>query len=128
MATTSKIFNWLIDNTNTAQITHPNDSSTESYYSQIENGDGYFGRSDGIHTVQFNLINFTGIIAVQATLATSPIESDWFTVSQSIHDTTSNSNLKDGSFIYNFTGNFIHLRIKISEYTSGSITSVFLNH
>ena len=40
--------------------------------------DGYYGRTDGIHTVQVTVNNFTGSFGIQGTLATEPTEDDWF--------------------------------------------------
>ena len=58
--------------------THPGDSTTETVTGSNFRGDGYYGRSDGVHTVQYDYTGLTGSITIQATLATTPTESDWF--------------------------------------------------
>ncbi len=92
-------------------------------------GDGYYGRSDGFHTVQYTVTGFVGTISVQATLATSPTESDWFTVSDSVHTSTAIQTVNsDGSFIKNFTGNYVWVRAKVTNLTAGTVNSILLNH
>lgn len=106
-------------------------------------GDGYYGRSDGFHTVQVSITGFTGTIQMQGTLAVDPAEADWFTVElgtgtmsvdttgalaeqniTSITYTESTTNVKS----YNFTGNYVWVRAKITNWTDGTVTSIKLNH
>lgn len=92
-------------------------------------GDGYYGRSDGFHTVQYTVSNFIGSIFVQVTLATEPLEQDWVTLEDSEH--TSNDMLdpnRTGSFIKNFTGNYVWVRAVVRDFTAGSISSILLKH
>jgi len=84
-------------------------------------GDGYYGRSDGLHTVQYSYDSFSGTIKIQGTLAIDPAEADWFTV----HDYTATT--ETSSKIANFTGNYVWVRTVI-EFTEGTINSVILNH
>lgn len=84
-------------------------------------GDGYYGRSDGLHTVQYTYTGLSGDIIIQATLVLDPIEDDWFEVhSYSANDET-------GSRIANFTGNYVWLRAKLL-FTDGTVNSIRLNH
>jgi hypothetical protein len=52
--------------------THPGDSTPTIVTGEQFKGDGYYGRSDGFHSVQYNLAGFIGTIEIQATLAVSP--------------------------------------------------------
>lgn len=85
-------------------------------------GDGYYGRSDGLHTVAYYLTGFLGVIKIQGTLAANPIESDWFDIA----DTTAG----DGSTVLtentfkNFTGNFMWIRVVVTEFAAGTINKV----
>jgi len=88
-------------------------------------GDGYYGRSDGLHTTQYDLVDFAGIVKIQATLAVEPAEEDWFTVLEKDH---SDSSLTSGSFIDNFTGNYVWVRARIEGWTDGTVNSIRLNH
>lgn len=109
--------------------THPGDSTSESITGEKYKGDGYYGRSDGIHTVQYNLTGFLGNIVMQATLAVEPTDADWFTVTTTEHESvTPESEDSDGNFIKNFTGNFVWVRAVITNWTDGTINSILLNH
>ena len=43
-------------------------------------GDGYYGMSDGLHTVLIDLNGFIGTITIQGSLSQAPTESDWFLI------------------------------------------------
>jgi hypothetical protein len=109
--------------------THPGDSTETVVTGSAFKGDGYYSRSDGFHTVQYNVSGFIGTINIQATLATIPVAADWFTITSAVHTSTgTDSANSSGSFIKNFTGNYIWLRAVISNWTDGSVTSILLNH
>lgn len=42
--------------------------------------DGWYGHSEGLHTVVFNVTNFTGRLFIEASLALQPGDEDWFSV------------------------------------------------
>lgn len=132
---------------------HPGDSSVQAATSDKVKGDGYFGRSDGLHTVQINLTNFSGEIAIQGSLSIEPTDEDWFTVELSSVDpttmliatvdttgaiTASNDNKitlssisydgENSNVNYNFTGNFVWLRAVVSGWKTGSISSILMNY
>ena len=101
--------------------THPGDSTIETVTGEKFKGDGYYGRSDGFHSVQYTYSGFTGDIYIQATLAVDPSEDDWFDV----HSYTAAQ--ETSSAIANFTGNYVWIRAQI-VYTDGTISSIVLNH
>ena len=108
---------------------HVGDSSLQSHTGAKYKGDGYYGRSDGFHTVQYSITGFTGIVAIQCTLAINPVEADWFNITTSqMISVDDSSTYNTGSFIYNFTGNYVWVRIKITNWTDGTINSILLNH
>lgn len=108
---------------------HPGDSTEESVTGEKYKGDGYYGRSDGLHTVQYNVGGFIGAIVMQATLAVDPAEDDWFTVTGTSHSSdVSDSSTATGSFIYNFTGNYVWVRAIVRSWTDGTVQSIVLNH
>lgn len=108
---------------------HPGDSTTETITGDKYKGDGYYGRSDGFHSVQYNVTGFIGTIVIQATLAVEPTSVDWFTLSSTSHESTGTETIKsDGGFIYNFTGNYVWVRAYISNWTDGTVNSILLNH
>ena len=105
--------------------THPGDSTVETVVGEKYKGDGYYGRSDGLHTVQINVTGVAGTVKIQGTLATEPADADWFDIDGTTYDSTTAG--KDGAFIYNFTGNFVWVRASVT-YTDGTINSILLNH
>jgi len=122
--------------------THVGDSTTQTITGEKFKGDGYYGRSDGLHTIQVNLAGFLGDVQLQGTLAVDPTADDWFTVrlgsGQTIDTTgkifnaiTSKLEYTDNetsSKTYNFTGNYVWIRVKISNWTDGTVNSIQMNH
>ena len=108
-----------------SQQTHPGDSTIQTVTGDKYKGDGYYGRADGFHTVQYNLTGFLGTIKMQGTLAIDPASTDWFDITGTDH--THGSSV-DGTIFKNFTGNFVWVRALVSNWTDGSVQSVLLNH
>lgn len=128
LSTPLEFINYL--GTASVAVTYPNSGTTTLVYtSQPERGDGYYGSSDGIHTVMYTCTpNFLGSINMQATLATDPSESDWFIVSgTSSTYVYSNSRSTSTVDIYNFKGNFVWVR-GIVSISGGQVQSVLYNH
>ena len=117
--------------TNSVQVTYPVTYATSTvFYSSIRSkGDGYFGGSSGLHTVGYSATSdFQGTIKMQATLASEPIETDWFdvvgtTVTYASYDPRV-SNTMD---IFNFIGNFVWVRGSIS-IDAGTVMYINYNH
>ena len=121
---------------------HVGDSTVQTHTGDKFKGDGYYGRSDGLHTIQIDLNGFLGNIELQGTLAVDPTADDWFTVrlgSGQTIDTTGKifnaitSKLEytaneTSSKTYNFTGNYVWIRIYVSNWTDGTVNSIQLNH
>jgi hypothetical protein len=97
------------------------DSSPSTVTGANFKGDGYYSRTDGFHTVQYNYAGLTGTITIQATLATTPTDTDWFDV----HTYTAAQ--ETSSKIANFTGNYVWIRATVT-ITNGTVNSITLNH
>lgn len=116
--------------TNSVELAYPNTTSTTLVYvSNRIKGDGYFGGSDGFHTVMYTATpTFVGTITTQATLAVEPLQNDWFdiagtSVSYRLIDNRSTSTVD----CFNFTGNFVWVRGKV-QIDAGVVQSILLNH
>ena len=116
--------------TNTVLVDYPNTGTgVISFISDRVKGDGYFGGSDGFHTVTYNTNQyFIGTATMQATLASEPVETDWFDVtntSQVYHefDVRTQSNIN----FFNFVGNFVWVRSSI-QIEAGTVMAVQYNH
>ena len=59
---------------------HPGDSTTVTVTGDKYKGDGFYGRADGFHTVQYNVAGFNGTLKMQGTLAVSPVDTDYFDI------------------------------------------------
>ena len=92
-------------------------------------GDSYYGFTDGLHTVAIYPNNFLGDVAIQATLAETPTNSDWFNITLKNGDkaTYNNQSTVDA---YTFTGNFLYLRAVVTPQSTntGTIDKVLLNY
>ena len=137
----------LIFTVNSATVTsliYPTTATTAVVYtSHPIKGDGYYGSSDGFHTIQVKLTNFIGKIEIQSTLEVDPAETDWFVtnleMNENIVDTTGASLNKSATSItytqptdlvkiYNFEGNFVWIRAKVTNFTQGIIDKISFNH
>jgi hypothetical protein len=102
-------------------ISHQTDGVEETVVGDRKKGDGFYNRSDGLHTVQYTIVDLSGSVNIQATLEVDPTEGDWFTVfSKSFVE-------ENASEVTNFTGNYVWIRAKI-VFTDGAVTSIWLNH
>lgn len=144
MPALSQSLTFTVDSTSTVVLDYPNTATTAlTFASDPIKGDGYFGSSDGLHTAQVNITDFIGKVEVQGTLASAPTDTDWFTVElgtgnftmdttglinetniTSVEYTTATSIVKT----YNFTGNFVWVRAKVSNWTEGTVNNIRINH
>jgi hypothetical protein len=105
-------------------------------------GDGYYGMSDGLHTIMIDLNGFVGSIKIQGSLAQETTEADWFMIeldrgAVSLDTTGKASALVETSLTYtsaetsiksyNATGNFVWIRADISDWSAGTISRIELN-
>ena len=104
-----------------SSTTHVGDSTVQTVTGLKYKGDGYYGRSDGLHTVQYTYVGFTGTIIIEATLEINPTDEDWFTVHEYVATQESSSK------IANFTGNYVWIRAYLI-FSDGTVTSIVLNH
>lgn len=95
--------------------------------------DSYYGRTDGIHTVQVVYSNFTGSFGIQGTLTVEPTEDDWFDINLNANRSVSSADPKvsfpldptsptgrsgdNGTMAFTFVGNFTHLRAVVDRST-----------
>lgn len=119
-----------VGTTATVAVVYPNTATTtQVYISEKAKGDGYFGGSDGVHTVMYATSpSFVGTVTMQATLATDPSSNDWFNVAGTT-STYRNLNIGSNDSVdsYNFTGNFVWVRGHVA-IDSGSVYMIQYNH
>ena len=130
MPSTSTNFEFTINNQTTVQVDHPADSSAVSYTSGNIKGDGYYKGGDGVHTYEVKVSGFYVTVKIQASLATTPTANDWFDVTGTEHtaDPSDSTVNRSGSYIYNFTGNFVWLRATVTNFTDGTVDLIRVNY
>ena len=130
MPALSQNLNFTVATGSSVQVAYPTTATTTlTFISDKVKGDGYYGSSDGFHTVAYKATyDFIGDIYMQASLATDPGNADWFDVvgtevNYSVFTIRTTSTVD----IYNFTGNFVWVRgyINISR---GTVQSIKYNH
>ena len=102
----------------------PYDGVSTAFSSQQLKGNGYYGYTDGLHTVSCKTTGFVGVIKMQASLSTDPTEADWFDVAT----VTGNGSTPVTSTVYNnFSGNFVWCRAHVTSVTAGTIDRLLYN-
>ena len=81
----------------------------------------YLGASN-LQTVTWSLTAVTADIQIQATLSEDPVSSDWFDV----YSITA-STLTENTFT-NISGNFVWLRVIVSNFTTGVIQYIKVSY
>jgi hypothetical protein len=105
-----------------------------SQTSETVKGDSFYGYSDGWHTIQVVYSQYIGRLHVEATLATTPTDTDWFPIKPELTNGTEFSadnayvqfNSNDpgkGSEAYTFRGNFTYLRVRMDRAHVGDGTT-----
>ena len=117
-------------------------SNSATLVSEKVKGDAYFGQSDGLHTVVVKLTDFIGTIKVQGSLESTPGDGDFFDIELGTDDFSVDTsglitkqaaeslvyNVAETSMKpYNVKGNFVWLRVDISNWTGGTVNSIELN-
>ena len=102
------------------------DGASTDFSGDKVKGDGYYGFSDGVHTVQTRITSFVGTLKIQGTLQKEPASTDWV----NIHDVVvgDGSTAITNSYFHNFTGNFVWIRVTVEDFTAGTINSVYMAH
>jgi hypothetical protein len=117
----------------------PTFNQTLTFTSNPEPGAGYYGIPAGLHTVTYTIGGaFQGECTIQATLATSPTDGDWFDVYQTSvsfdgTETTGSTGLGSTSRTVptatryvTFVGNFTYVRGKV-DINQGTMLGIRYN-
>lgn len=92
----------------------------------------YLGNKD-LQTVAIKATNLTGNIVIQASLATTPGNDDWFKVYELEANANAASNsapqiASNASVYTNIEGNFVYIRAKIEDLAGGGVQYVKLSY
>lgn len=108
-----------------------------SYTGESIKADGYYGYTDGLHTIAVKLNGFYGRVYIEATLEVEPTSDDWFPLQLSgntdyLDYGSSGTTTTLGR---SFAGNFVYLRARVdrshisatyAESTHGRVDSIRL--
>lgn len=87
-----------------------------SYTGNKYQGDGYYGASDGLHTVSVHLTEFLGRIWIEATLVVEPTANDWFAIPiGSGTDYKEYAAQTTTTEAFNFTANAVWVRARVDR-------------
>jgi hypothetical protein len=56
------------------------DQETLTFTGKPVRAAGWYGHTNGLHTISMSVQNFTGRISIQAAVTTNPVTSDWFSI------------------------------------------------
>jgi len=86
-----------------------------------------------LQTVNINLTNCTGNITIEASLASTPVDGDWFKV----YELEANANAandspqqiaSNASVYTNIDGSFVYMRAKVVDFNGGLVNFVKLSY
>jgi hypothetical protein len=92
----------------------------------------YLGNQD-LQTVTYGLSNCTGNIVIEATLASTPSDADWFRVYELEANANAASNsapqiASNATAYTNIEGNFVYIRAKVEDFQGGVVNFVKLSY
>lgn len=98
-----------------------------SFASNAEKGTGYYGISSGLHTVTYSVSNtFVGTVTMQATLASTPTDGDWFDVDNTKMTRVYQLTNSTSTVATTFTGNFTWVRANV-DIGQGTLLGINYN-
>lgn len=86
-----------------------------------------------LQTVNYGLSNCTGNIVIEATLASSPTDPDWFRVYELEANANAASNsapkIASNARAYtNIDGNFVYIRAKLEDFSNGIVSFIKVSY
>jgi hypothetical protein len=86
-----------------------------------------------LQTVQYSLTNCTGNLIIEASLASTPTSTDWFSVYELEANANATANsapqIASNAIAYtNIEGNFVYIRAKMEDFQGGGINFVKVSY
>lgn len=93
----------------------------------------YYLGHKSLQTLNVKFTDVTGNLQVEASLATTPVDADWFTVytlSANAEAPANSSGLvaSDANLYSNISGNFVWIRAKVLNFNNGTIEYVKISY
>lgn len=101
------------------------DGSSQDWSGDRQQAANYYGGFGGLQTIAFFLNQFQGLIRIEASLDSNPVQdSAWFRV----YDFDSRNSATTNNFSVNITGNFTWIRANVEEFSAGSIEKLMMSY
>jgi hypothetical protein len=97
------------------------DGSSLEFFGDPQKAANYYRGRGGLQTVIFRIINFVGSVTVQATLDADPANAVWFDSFSFGDDGSTQDGSTTDTFPANIVGNFTWLRVRVDNFTTGTI-------
>jgi hypothetical protein len=112
---------------------NPGNGSPYTVVGNIQPAAAYYLGNKDLQTVNLKLNEVTGNIVIQATLATSPLDADWFTVyrleaNSNAAPNTAPKLASNASSYTNIEGNFVQMRAQVQDFTNGVVQFIKLSY
>lgn len=94
---------------------------------------GYYIGHKSLQTINLKLTDVTGNIQVQATLASTPVDADWFNVYSLEANAEAPANsapllASDANLFSNIEGNFVSIRAQVNDFKNGTVQYIKLSY
>ena len=100
------------------------DGSSQDWFSDAVTAANYYQGRGSVQTVTFSTTDFVGIIYLEGCLDQNPAEANWF-------DTGSFGSVSPitvPSYPLTITGNFTWMRLRVENFSSGTINPVYITY
>ena len=86
----------------------------------------HLGNQD-LQTVSYNFSEVTGNLVIEGTLASTPVDGDWFKVLEVSANNSANVNSNSNAYT-NVTGNFTYMRALLKDFNNGTVQNVKVSY
>ena len=111
------------------QTVYNNDGTNQKYNvtgNSIQAAAYVLGNQD-LQTVTYKFTEVTGNLVIEGTLASTPVEGDWFKLYEKSANNQANLNANVNSY-QNISGNFTYMRAKINDFGNGTVQHVKVSY
>ena len=113
--------------------TNPGNGAPYTVIGNSQQAASYYVSSRDLQTINMSLANVTGNIVIQATLATTPLDSDWFDTYTVVANTTAAPNsapllASNGATFTNITGSFVYVRAVVEDFATGVVNFIKISY
>jgi len=111
------------------QTVYNNDGTSQPYdvTGNAQPAAAYYLGNQDLQTLSYKFTEVTGNLVIEGTLASTPVDNDWFQVTSISANNQANVN-SNASAYQNITGNFTYMRAKIIDFNNGTVQFVKISY